>query len=446
MYLLAFKSFIRSRSVIVALVLFLAMGLVSILIGKQFLEKRLSAQQAVTKLQKEQIARNAEHIPDQFGLLMYYLRFAYINPTEPVAALAIGQQDVNTSIQYLTIRGLEAQRYDTDLNNPYQLQSGNFDLSFVILFLVPLLIIVLCFNLLSQEKEAGTWSLVRVQSRQSFSVLWQKLIIRYATVIVLLAVLLMTAVIIIGIPADGKLAAYALTSVLYVTCWFALCWLVISLHKSSSMNALLLLSIWVFLCLLIPAALNNYITARYPIKEAYSTFLKQRDGYHTKWDISPDSTMKAFFRHYPQFKEYVWNSPKFNYMWYYAMQQSGDDEAAEDSRAMFQQLARRQILSRNAARFFPAMQAQLQFTDIAGTGLQQHLTYLDSTALFHERLRLHFYPKIFGDSLVATENWQQHIPEYHKAPVKCYTAEIIVPFLIMIATLIIAGKYLFERS
>src|SRR5690606_37007439 len=166
MYRLAFKNFIRSRSVIIALALFLLTGIVSIFIGKQFLEKQQAAAEAVTQLQKEQIERNVQYIQDQFGLLMYYLRFAYIQKPDPAAALAIGQQDVNSSIQYLTIRGLEGQRYDTGLFNPYNQLTGNMDLSFVILFLFPLLIIAFNFNVLSQESEHGTWSLVKVQVTQ----------------------------------------------------------------------------------------------------------------------------------------------------------------------------------------------------------------------------------------------------------------------------------------
>jgi len=445
MYKLAFKKFILSKSVIPALILFLAIGTISIFIGKQFLEKQQQAVHAVKLLQREQIARNVEYNTGQFGLLMYYLKFAYIKPTEPIAALAIGQQDINTSVQYVNIRGLEAQRYDTDLNNPYHLQTGNFDLSFVILFLFPLLIVVFCFNCLSEEKEGGTWSLTQVQTKNPINVLLQKFAVRYWTVLGLLLVLLLSASCIIDIPFDKKLLFYSIISILYITGWFAICWFVISLHKSSNMNALILLSLWLFLCLLSPAAINNLLTARYPVKNAYSMFLKQRDGYHTKWDVSPDSTINAFFEHYPQYKNYIWKNPKFNYMWFYSMQQLGDDEALGESRKMMNELNHRENLSRRIAYFLPTMHTQLAYTDIASTGLNEHLRFLDSTAIFHEQKRLYFYPKIFGDSLIAAENWPKHQPQYYRNSISVSWFKMTVPFILLIVLAAFGGRYFFAK-
>ena len=446
MYRLAFRQFIRSRSVVIALALFLLTGIVSIVIGKQFLAKQQAAVEAVTQLQQEQIKRNVAYIPDQFGLLLYYLRFAYVNTPDPVAALAIGQQDVNTGIQYLTVRGLEGQRYDTGLYNPYNQLIGNLDLSFVILFLFPLLIIAFNFNVLSQENEQGTWPLVKVQERRPVLFILRKLSIRLIVVLALLLVLLALAVIVVSLPLTEHLLAYCVTAVLYVLCWFAVCFVVIALRKSSSISALALLSTWVMLCLLLPAIVNNYLTVRYPVKEAYSTFIKQRDGYHTKWDANADSTMAAFFRHYPLFSNYTWNSPKFNYMWYYAMQQLGDDEAAPQTAAMRQKLLQRQASAGAVARFFPSMHAQVQFTGIAGTGLDRHLQFLDSTAVFHENHRLHFYPKIFGDSAVATEQWDRHVPNFFQPPNPVKWGALVTPLVLFIGLLGGGGWIVFNRK
>src|SRR5690606_33144368 len=113
--------------------------------------------------------------------------------------------------------------------------------------------------------------------------------IRLIVVLALLFILLALAVLIIGLPLSERLLAYTVTAVLYILFWFAVSFLVVVLRRSSSISALLLLSAWVMLCLLIPAIINNYLTVRYPVKEAYSTFIKQRDGYHTKWDKNADS-------------------------------------------------------------------------------------------------------------------------------------------------------------
>ncbi len=60
---------------------------------------------------------------------------------------------------------------------------------------------------------------------------------------------------------------------------------------------------------------------------------------------------------------------------------------------MHLKLQERSRVSVTAGLFFPATHAQLQFTNIAHTGMQQHLQYLDSTVDFHEDLRRYFYLK-----------------------------------------------------
>ncbi len=184
----------------------------------QFLLKQEAAIQSVTQSQQEHIERNVKYIKNEFGLLMYYLKFAYIHKPAPIAALAIGQQDVNTNIQSLTVRGLEAQRYDTDLYNPYNLMTRNFDLSFVITCLFPLLIIAFNFNVLSREKEGGTWPLVRVQLKQPLQFIFQKLSIRFIVVFALLFALLMLAKVVVGIPFDAAFIAFTYNGLPVYTC------------------------------------------------------------------------------------------------------------------------------------------------------------------------------------------------------------------------------------
>lgn len=445
MYLLNLKNFLRSKSVLAALLLFLLIGLISILIGKQFLLKQEKAIQSATISQKEHIERNARYIKNDYGLLLYYLKFSYINKPSPITALAIGQRDVNANIQSLTIRGMEAQRYDTDLYNPYHLLIGNFDFSFVVIFLFPLLIIGFSFNLYSQEKEGGTWSLINIQTPNPFEFVLEKLSVRILTSIALLGVLLLLAKIIIRIPFDSNFISYALLSALYVLAWFSICLFVIALKKSTSISALLLLSTWLLFCLLIPGITNNYISAKYPVPQAYTTLLKQRDGYHTKWDENKDSTMADFYRHYPQFSHYKWTKSSFDYLWYYAMQQLGDEESRDDSKAMKETLRRRQQSSSLISIFFPPMNAQLQFTEIAGSGLSQHLDFLDSTAAFHERKKLYFYPKIFGALNSNDEQWEKHTPEYFTTNRNISWPKQYLPLIAFISILTFISLALFNK-
>lgn len=412
MYILFLKQFLRSRAVVLSLILILVIGVISILIGEQFLTRHEKTVTEVTRHQQEHITRNVNFHNDDLGLLLYYVRFTLINAPNPLAALSIGQRDVNPSIQSVTIRNLEGQRYDTDLTNPSNLQAGNLDLGFVIIYLFPLLIIAFMYDLLSAEQETGTWRLVAVQSTSTRRFIWTKVSIRALLLYALLIILFSVAILKLSLPLSGALLLFVLLSMLYLAFWFALCFWIVSFQHHSNINVLTLLSLWVVLAILLPASVNNFLTNRYPVPEALSTMVQQRDGYHEKWDMDKSGTMSKFYEHYPQYRKYALPDEDFSWLWYYAMQQAGDDDAHQFSLALREKIGQRDRSSHLLALVIPTMHTQLQFNELAQTGLSNHLDFLDQTYGFHEQLRLHFYPKIFENALANEEDWGQFRPEY----------------------------------
>ncbi|NBW38343.1 MAG: DUF3526 domain-containing protein [Cytophagia bacterium] len=446
MYSLIVKQFIRSKAVITTLILILVIGTVSIFIGRQFLLKEEQHIASVTQQQQEHISKNVQYNNSNMGLLLYYLRFAFIAKPDKLAALSIGQRDINPGIQRITIRNLEAQKYDTDLNNPANLLSGHLDLGFVIIYLFPLLIIAFSFNLLSEEEEHGTWRMVAVQSKSPVRFLIQKISVRAFVIYGVLFLLLVCSILILSIPLNQALLAFIALSVAYLLFWFALSFLIISLRKSSSFNALSLLSIWVVLAILLPAAVNNYVAGKYPVPEALSTLIKQRDGYHQKWDVEKKVTMEKFYEHYPQFRQYTVSEDEFSYTWYYAMQQMGDDESQADSKAMREKIIQREVLSRKFSMLIPTMHVQLSFNDLAGTSLAHHLQFLDQTTAYHEQLRLHFYPAIFTNAPVENENWNDFKPTYAVQETRISWGRLVLPIVLLSMLFIIIALSRFKNT
>ncbi len=439
MFLLSLKNILRNRSVIFALLLLFVLGITSVVIGRQFIQKQQRAIRQTTKFQQEQIDRNVTFFDKEMGLLLYYLKFSVVNNFEPITALSIGQRDVEPTIKSLTIRGLEAQVYDTDLNNPNNLLSGNLDLGFVIIYLFPLLIISLSYTIYSEEVELGTWSLVHVQTKSKHFFLVKKLFVIMMLVFLTLFVLLFFAVIILDILFDSRFLFFLITSFLYLLFWFALCFFIVSFKKNSSGNAIILLSIWLCLTILIPAFINNYVINKYPIPEALSTLVKQRDGYHNKWDLDKKQTVEKFYEIYPQFRKYELPDKTFSYFWYYGMQHMGDFEAQNDSKIMRQKIIERQQFSNDFGMFIPSIHTQLLFNDIALSGSENQMQFLDYTRKFHEDLRLHFYPKIFEQLNVNEHDWKQYKVDYYNQRLNINWFESLLPFLVAILILTICS-------
>lgn len=445
MLALLFKNFIRSKGTKIGLIFLLLIGFISLLIGQQFQKKQQNNITEAAIYQKEHIARNAAFHKDEIGLLLYYIKFSLVNKTTPINSLAIGQRDINPSIQSVTIRGLEAQKYDSELNNPNNLLFGNIDFSFVLIYLFPLLIIAFSYNLVSEEKESGTWKIVATQSENTFLYILKLFYIRILSLILLITILFFAAVLFLAIPLDESLLTFYTLSILYILFWFAVCFFIVSLQKNSNFNAVILLTVWLFLIIILPAIINTYVVNKYPIPEALELTVKQRNAYHEKWDMDKKITMDKFYNHYPQFKKYPLPEGEFNWLWYYAMQQAGDDDSAKQSQELETKLQQRNHASQEIAQFIPTLHTQIQLNEIAKSDLGNQLLFLKETKRFHEKMRLYFYPKIFDNAAVNKENWSKFKVETFNDPTKTNFAKAFLPLLLFSLLLIGLGWRNFKR-
>lgn len=441
MYRLLIKHFFRSKTVWLAFGILMFLGVLSISTGKQFLNQKQATIAKTAVQQKKHIETQTKLYEDDLGLLLYYLKFSFVNPVKPLAGISMGQSDVNTHIQNVSILNLEGQKYDTDLVNPMRLQVGNLDISFLIIFLFPLIIIALSFNILSEEMEKGTWKMITTQGITPFNFLLKKLSIRIAFIYSSLSLLLILAKVILEIPFTVEFLYIILISYLYILFWFALCFFVILLRKSSNTNAITLLASWLVLVVFLPVLVNNYVANTYPVEEAYTMAIKQRDAYHVKWDTDKKATMEKFYQHYPQFEKYELKETGFSWLWYYAMQQMGDDESKEEREAMYAKIKNREQLSASIAQFFPPLQVQLSMNAIAQTSLSNHIDFLHETTNFHENIRLQMYPKIFENQPASSVNWENYKPVIFESTSSYSISKSILSLVLFSLLLIGLGIY-----
>ncbi len=436
MYSLLFKSFFRTKIFLVSLVLLLTVGIISIFIGKQYLVKQEKTINAAQVFQEESIKKNLEYHNDDLGLLLYYLRFTLIKKPENISAISIGQSDVNPLLQAVTIRALEGQKYDTDFENPSLLMSGNLDLGFVIIYLFPLVLIAMTFNLFSEEKELGTWRILAAQTSAKPQFLFKKLVVRILFVFGVLIFLLFFASAILQIPLNQSFWGIFIQSVLYLLFWSALCFWMVSLQKNSSFNALALISAWVVLSILFPALVNNYVINAYQVPEALDAMVEQRDGYHEKWDLEKGATMTDFFKTYPEYKNYEVPEDKFSWIWYYGMQFMGDFETKVTSTEMTEKIMLRNTVSEKVALFVPTMHTQLSFNSLASTDMLNHLGFLKALTEFHKNLREGFYKPIFDNKPAASVGLENYEAQFYEAKQQINWWRLILPTLLF--TLLIA--------
>lgn len=432
MWKLCIKNYLRSTVAQVGLTAIVLAGIISILIGKQHLIKFEESVRQTAIAQEEHINRNKAFFKTDLGLLFYYLKFSLVNEPDPLNGLSIGQRDVNPSIQSVTIRNLENQRYDTDFFNPASLHAGNLDLSFVLIYLFPLVIIASCFAVLSADKESGTWNMTRVQSTKPSTIIWMNLVVRMGFVFGAFFLLIVFAMIFLPLPLNQTVLLFVATAACYLLFWFACAALVISFNRKSSANALILLGCWILLTIVAPAMVNNYLTIRYPVPEAMATMVEQREAYHEKWDMEKGPTINAFYKVYPEYSGYGFPEESFSWLWYYAMQHMGDEESKEQTNALMNRLAQREEMTRKISRFFPSLHTQHQLNGLARAGLENHLRFLQETAHFHESLRKYAYPLIFDNATAEQVDWKKLKVQQFITPHRTQLIELFLPFLICI--------------
>lgn len=425
---LELQKFIRNRGLLTGFAIVLLFGIYGIYYGNNIISKQRHNLDAVKTLENNYINTLIEQRPDtSIGHEIYYAFFYSYNYPQPWASFAIGQRDVLNYNIKAKILALEGQIYDNELTNPLSLQVGNLDLSFVFIYLLPLLIIALSFNLISEERENGVWAILRTQRASVLGIIWGKLLVRYLAVILLIVVLLFGAMLIFQ-SADWRIFAQILgITWLYISFWFALLWFINSWGFSSSFNAIMAISIWIVLCVLMPALGNVWINTRTPVPESLETALIQRQAYHEKWDMPKHIVMEQFYQEYPEYRKYkVPEKIYYHSGWYYAMQYVADKAAKQASQALEAKLLSREQQAICLGYFLPSLGLQQSYNALVNTGLQSQIDYLHSVRKYHQNIREFFYPYIFEEYKTKNVPWDKR-PRY-QSPIE--KAEI--PYLSLI--------------
>ncbi|MEM9991843.1 MAG: ABC transporter permease, partial [Bacteroidota bacterium] len=103
------RDFLRSKGLLLGLVALFMTGLVSLHIGKLFLEQQAEIVVQTADFQAEHISRHVEYIEDDLGLLLYYIRFGFVNEVPALTGLSIGHRDIRPNVLSVNIRNLEEQ-------------------------------------------------------------------------------------------------------------------------------------------------------------------------------------------------------------------------------------------------------------------------------------------------------------------------------------------------
>jgi ABC-2 type transport system permease protein len=342
-----------------------------------------------------------------------------IMPGGALAPVALGQTDLFPSQFRVTYQSKVNFLHNNEIENPWHLLSGHFDLAFVIVYLLPLLIFALSYNLLSAERESGTLRLLMSQPLMLRTLIWGKVAVR-AAVLLGLAVGVPVIVLLAARPVSGMTIWWALLVGAYALFWFALVVAVNAFGKSSATNAMLLIVSWVVLVLIAPVLLNLAVTAASPAPSRAELATRTRvvtmeamNRYHKllsadyQYMEEPEVLM-------PKNGRIVMSGrPLANY----SIQKQTDEQMQPEMDRFDAQQARQQALVARYSVVSPAAVAYESFTALAGTGGRRYAFFMAQMNDHHSAWKQFFFPRIEG-GIAMTEADFARIPAFtwHEEP------------------------------
>ena len=305
-------------------------------------------------------------------------------PPAPLADFAIGQSDLLPYVGAASLWDPDIRlfsRYEFD--DPVSLALGAFDLTKAVILVLPLWLIILSFDALSADRDAGRLGLFFAQGGHARSLVWLRLSIRAATVWGL-----MLAVVCLALAVPGGTATFVarlpffslwvLFVLLYGAFWVALIGFVASGNRSSAVNLTLLLLAWAGFTLLLPGTLAAIAEASYPTPSRLAYLADARE-IEIETELAEASAAGKFVLDHPDMViDQASQMPAYVRTAFLATK--AVDEATRPTLLAFEDAASKRERSLQFMRYLsPAIAVHGVLLDIAGSSAQQHRRYMAAT-------------------------------------------------------------------
>lgn len=336
-----------------------------------------------------------------------------ILPPDGLAHMSLGQRDIEPYYYKLTGMSLYYQLFENELANPLKLYVGNLDLSFVFIYLFPLLIITFTYGLYAEEKENGMLPLLRLQSIGLRKILLIRIAFYYVLVLglgVLLSIIAFT----VAEKVNVLSACLWLLAVLcYFSFWFALMFLLISLKKNSSLTAITAAGLWLLFLIVFPAVLNVYANIVHPIDNTSLADITRRRSLENEENIEEAKAVVVEYLDYRDDLKGAKSLIDVNTMAkaYASFTALNDNHHREEVQEYFKQIELRQEWVSKFRWANPAVNAQGMFNEIVETDSEIFQSFYQSIELFHRDITNFYFNKLFLGKQITIRDYER-LPKF----------------------------------
>jgi len=313
LFLYEFKHFSRSKTKVFSFLLFVIASFYALYSGFDLQNKQQKTlanieqtrQEGITKVltwydegKKGPADRSWIDITTPFWALWHTPTYSIKSPS-PLLPLGIGQAEQYGYYKSVTTW---SSVYDNDmveeLANPERLVNGNIDFSFLIIFLLPILMIILTYNINGLEKDLNFYKLIVIQSGSTQKWILARLSF-YSTILIATVSVLILVVALMNDSLTSEVLALVLLSTLYIIIWTLLFYFIILKSHSSSSIAFKMISFWLIFCVLIPGAVHQLASLKYPANYMTDYLDANRKEAYEIYDLAPDTLSVLLKNIYP---------------------------------------------------------------------------------------------------------------------------------------------------
>ena len=385
----------KDRAAMIWLSLALLISAFSVVTG--IAEVRAQRQTIERLLEADRADREAS-LADQsdWGGAAYYAFHLTYDPPSELAFAALGQRDVASWKHRVRMLALEGQIHEADPQHPDAALIGRVDFAFVAAFLAPLFVVLMLYDLRAAERAAGRYELLSATARRDAAP-WR---MRAGVRIACLAACLLIPFLIGAVleQASGMaIAGAGLAVLLHLAFWGLLTSFVGRLAMPSATILTAMAGTWLLLAVLVPASGRVLVERAIPVPAGADIMMVQRESVNDGWDRPREATMKAFLERHPEWSAYSQIEQGFEWKWYYAFQQVGDQTAEDLSRDYDEGRHQRDRAASLISWLAPPALMERTLQSLAGTDVAATLAYEQSVRNFHAELRAFYYPRLFRE-------------------------------------------------
>ena len=327
-------------------------------------------------------------------------------PPAPLPLLATGQSDLSPGHETVVLWKLAAPA-DTrsELENPSHLMAGRFDLAFVLVWLFPLFLLALVYDLMAGDREAGTLRLALAQGVTPWRWMARRALARALPMLTLAALATLAAGLVGDAGGVASRLALALAVVLaYGLFWVALALAVNAVARSAANAAAALGAAWVLLVLVAPTLLNVTVETLYPTPSRPELVAAGRKA-SGEAEKRGGELLNSFYRDHPELAP---PGQQADFAAEHLTVQSEVRRAVEPVREKFAaQLARQQTAVIRWRFLSPAIATHEALTDLAGTGYWRYRAFREQVDGLRQAVSAFFTPRIHKREPITMADFDQ---------------------------------------